>query len=233
MPYLKNALLAQLNIRSAERIQRHLRIADLHYGQVLAETHDRVQQVYFPHSGIVSCVVALQDGSSIETGMIGWDGEYGAGQALDDKLSLNRVMIQAAGTASVIDSDRLREVADAVPAFRKLLVGYEQFFLAQVQQTAACNASHDIEARTCRWLLRMYDLAGPDLPLTQEFLAQMMGVMRTSVSGIAAELQRAGLISYSRGRLHIRNIDLVLERACECHDAVKSHYDMIFGRHVV
>lgn len=105
--------------------------------------------------------------------MIGKDGVFGAMQALDDKVSLNHVVTQVPGDASVIASDRLREAADGSRAFRGLLVKYDQFFLAQVQQTAACNALHSVQARTCKWLLRMHDLAGADIPLTQEFLAQM------------------------------------------------------------
>jgi CRP-like cAMP-binding protein len=122
----------------------------------------------------------------------------------------------------------LRQIVLAIPAFRELLIGYEQFFLAQVQQTAACNAQHDLRQRMCRWLLRMNELAGPQLPLTQEFMAQMLGVRRTSVSEIAAELQRAGLISYHRGHLRIEDIDKVRQDACECHDALRVSHDLIF-----
>lgn len=231
MPHSKNALLAQLDARSAEHIRVHLRTAELRRGQVLAGTHQRVQQVYFPHAGIISCVVDMTDGSGIESGMIGNDGEYGAGQALDNKLSLNKVMIQVPGSASVIDADRVREATDTAPAFRKLLVQYEQFFLAQVQQTAACNAVHQVQTRMCRWLLRMHDLAGANLPLTQEYLGHMMGVRRTSVTVVAGDLQRAGLISYSRGQLRIVDVDKVRKRACECHEVVRSHHEAIFGAH--
>jgi len=131
--------------------------------------------------------------------MIGNDGVFGGAQALDDKVSLNHVVTQVPGAASVISSDQLREAVDEVAELRGLIVKYEQFFLAQVQQTAACNALHDVEARTCKWFLRMHDLVGNDLPLTQEFLAQMMGVRRTSVTGVATEMQKAGMITYSRG----------------------------------
>src|ERR1700712_481461 len=148
--------------------------------------------------------------------MIGNDGVFGAIQALDDKVSLNHVVIQVPGAASVISSDRLREVIDTLPLLRGLLVKYEQFFLAQVQQTAACNALHNVQARSCKWLLRMHDLVGDDIPLTQEFLAQMMGVRRTSVTEVAGELQRAGMISYSRGRIRIKEVNLIRQWACEC-----------------
>src|SRR5438552_18819854 len=100
-------------------------------------------------------------------------------------------------------------VADKLPAFRGLLVKYEQFFLSQVQQTAACNAVHTVHARTCKWLLRMHDLVGNDLELTQEFLAQMMGVRRTSVTQVAGDLQKEGMITYSRGRIHIVDLEQV------------------------
>jgi DNA-binding FadR family transcriptional regulator len=105
---------------------------------------------------------------------------------------------------------------------------YDQFFLAQVQQTAACNALHSVQERTCKWLLRMHELAGGDLPLTQEFLAQMMGVRRTTVTEVALELQKAGMISYGRGRVRIKDIDLIQQRACECDGDIRSHYRRIF-----
>src|SRR4051812_37790098 len=122
MPHSKNALLARLDVQSVERIRCHLKIAELNHGEVLAETHARVQQVYFPHSGIISCVVVLNDGSAIETGMIGREGEYGAAQALDDKLPVSRVVIQVPGTAPVIHGDRMGEAAVAIPSFRKILI---------------------------------------------------------------------------------------------------------------
>jgi hypothetical protein len=104
---------------------------------------------------------------------------------------------------------------------RGLIVKYEQFFLAQVQQTAACNALHSVEMRTSKWHLRMNDLVGTDLPLTQEFLAQMMGVRRTSVTGVAVEMQRAGMITYSRGRIQLLDVEMIRQRACECEGDVR------------
>jgi CRP-like cAMP-binding protein len=228
LSHRKNFLLNRLEPAALAEIAPHLSLLHLEHGHVLAETHQRIQTVYFPHSGIISCVVELLGGGAIETGMIGKDGEFGATQALDHKVSLNHVVIQIAGVASVISSDRIREIANELPAFRGLLVKYEQFFLSQVQQTAACNAVHDVQARTCKWLLRMHDLAGPDLELTQEFLAQMMGVRRTSVTQVAGHLQKAGMITYSRGRIHIADIDQVRAWACECDGDIRSHYRRIF-----
>jgi CRP-like cAMP-binding protein len=230
MPHSQNRLLARLGERETSHFSTHLKVVALKQGEILADAHGKVLKVYFPHSGIISCVVALNDGSMIETGMIGNDGAFGAAQALDDKISLNKVVIQVPGMASVIDPERLREAADRSKPLRGLLIEYEMFLLAQVQQTAACNALHDIETRMCRWLLRMHELAGLDLPLTQDFLAQMMGVRRTSVTGVACEMQRAGMISYNRGHLHIIDIRQVEMKACECHGDVRSHYERMIGR---
>ena len=229
MPHRNNFLLNRLEPGVLDRIAPHLAVVELHHAEVLARTHQRVEKVYFPHSGIISCVVELKGGDAIETGMIGTDGAFGAGQALDDKVSLNHVVMQVAGAASVISSDRICDIAEELPAFRRLLVGYEQFLLSQVQQTAACNAVHNVQARTCKWLLRMHDLIGDDLPLTQEFFAQMMGVRRTTVTEVAGELQKAGMITYQRGRIHIIELEQIRARACECDEDVRSHYRRIFA----
>jgi CRP-like cAMP-binding protein len=228
MPHGSNLLLNRLARPALARIATHLSVVELTATEVLAEPYRPLQRVYFPHSGIISCIVELADGGAIETGMIGHDGEFGASQAFDYNWSLNRVTVQISGRASVIASDRLRALAGELPDLKAILMMYEQFFLSQVQQTAACNAVHDIEARTCKWLSRMYDLAGPDLPLTQEFVAGMMGVRRTSVTTVAGALQSAGLISYSRGRLHIADIRQIRARACECDEVTRSHYRRMF-----
>jgi CRP-like cAMP-binding protein len=228
VPHRKNFLLNSLEPALFAELQPHLSVVELHHSQVLAETHQRIEKVYFPHSGIISCVVELVGGGAIETGMIGNDGEFGGSQALDDKVSLNHVVMQVAGMASVMSSDRVRVIADDLPAFRGLLVKYDQFFLSQVQQTAACNAVHSVQARTCKWVLRMHDLVGNDLPLTQEFLAQMMGVRRTSVTEVAGHLQKAGMITYTRGRIHIVDLEQVRAYACECDADIRSHYRRIF-----
>jgi CRP-like cAMP-binding protein len=233
MPHLRNQLLARLGERETSQFSSHLKVVALKQGEILADAHGKVLKVYFPHSGIISCVVALNDGRVIETAMIGNDGAFGAAQALDDKISLNKVAIQVPGMASVVDAERLREAAERSKPLRRLLIEYEMFLLAQVQQTAACNAVHDIETRMCRWLLRMHELAGLDLPLTQEFLAQMMGVRRTSVTGVAGEMQRVGMIAYNRGHLHIIDLKQVEMKACECHGDVRSHYERIIGRNGV
>lgn len=224
-----NALLARLPDRDFRTIEPHLSEVALEGGRTLVESHEIVRHVLFPHDGVLSLLVELPSGGLIETGVIGRDGCFGAGQALDDQISLNRVAVQVPGHASSIEVKQLRGFALELPEFRKLLMGYELFILAQAQQTAACNAVHQIRQRTCKWLLRMQALAGDNLQLTQEFLAQMIGVRRTSVSAIAQELQRAGLIEYHRGRIRIRDRNGLAEASCECHKDVAEHYNRILG----
>jgi len=229
MPHASNFLLGRLAPASLARVASQLSVIELRAPEVLAEPHQRIQRVYFPHSGIISCLVELSDGNAIETGMIGRDGVFGATQALDDEVTLNLVAVQISGRASVTTPERVRALAKELPQFKALLMKYEQFFVAQGQQTAACNAVHDIEARTCKWLARMHDLVGPDIAVTQEFFARMMGVRRTSVTTVAGTLQGAGLISYSRGRVHVVDIEQVRKRACECDAAVRSNFRQMFA----
>jgi CRP-like cAMP-binding protein len=223
-----NQLLARLDETTFAALKPHLAVVRLEHGRVISETHDTVRKVYFPHAGIISCVVELIGGGAIETGMIGKDGEYGAAAALDHKMSLNVVSVQMACEASVIDADHFRRLALENQRLRQLVMAYEQFFLAQVQQTSACNAVHRVEERACKWLLRMQKLAGDDLLLTQEFLANMMGVRRVTVTEIAVGLQAAGMISYKRGRIQILDLAKIRAVACECDAAVNAHYAHVF-----
>jgi hypothetical protein len=157
--------------------------------------------------------------------MVGRDGAFNAAAALDGKVSLNKGIVQMAGSAGTIEVSRLRRLANEHERFRSLLIRHEQVLFAQSQQSAACNASHSVEARMCRWLLYMRDLAGNDeLMLTQEFLGQMLNVRRPSVSMVANPLQKAGVIKYSRGRIRVLDAKALQKRACECYGTVKAHY---------
>jgi CRP-like cAMP-binding protein len=230
MPHAHNNILARINPVDLQDMRSRLQIVELRHGQVLADSHRRVQQVVFPHAGILSCIVEMEDGSAIESGMIGNDGVFGATQALDDKVSLHKVIVQVPGVATVVDADHLKDVTQSSPDLLALLMKYEQFFVGQIQQTTACNALHSVEQRMCKWLVRMYDLVGTELPLTQEFLGQMMGVRRTSVTAVAIQMQNEGLISYRRGKVTILNMDRILARACECPRSVRNQYVRIFGK---
>jgi len=211
-------------------LNKHFKTIELRPGVSLAQPGDEIRKVYFPHSGIVSFMVEVADGHVVQTGMVGRDGVVGAAQALDDKVSLNRIIVQLPGTATVIDRDPLREAINSSNAIRKLIAAHEQFFVADVQQSVACNALHPATARMCRWMLRMMDLVGTEMPLTQEYLAAMIGVRRSHVSGIAAQLQTDGLISYKRrGHIRIEDVQQLMQSSCECHEAVKQNYERLFG----
>jgi hypothetical protein len=164
--------------------------------------------------------------------MIGRDSMLGATAALDGQVSLNKAIVQLPGSGEILDVGRFREVAEQSLALRTTLLRHEQVLFAQAQQSAACNASHTVEARLARWLLRSRDLSGSDtLALTQEFLADMLGVRRSSVSPVAVTLQRAGLIRYSRGHIEILDLEGLQSASCECYETVKAHYDRLLNHH--
>ena len=223
-------MLASLPADVFSALSPHLKLVELKFGDVLAETGGAVRKVYFPYSGVISLVVELDVGSMIETAMVGRDGVLSAAAALDGKVSLNKGVVQLAGSAGVMEVDQLRRLAKEFEPFREILIRHEQVLFAQSQQSAACNASHTVEARMCRWLLHMRDFAGgDDLLLTQEFLAQMLGVRRTSVTVVASPLRKAGLIDYTRGRIRLRDVEGLKKEACECYATVKAHYQRLLS----
>jgi CRP-like cAMP-binding protein len=187
---------------------------------------DPVTKVYFPYSGIVSLVVELEGGDMVEAAMVGRDGVVNAASALDGRISLCKAIVQMSAFIGAVPVPIIAAVADQHRDLRSLFIRHEQVLLAQSQQSGACNASHVVEARLCRWLLRTRDLVpSDDLPITQEFLGQMLGVQRTSISIVAGALQKAGLIRYRRGNIKILDLDGLQEGACECYETVKGHYD--------
>lgn len=209
-------------------VERQVKPVELVFGDVLADTGEPVDRVYFPTAGVVSLVVEMKVGDMIETAMVGRDGVANATAALDGKVALHKAIVQVAGQASAIAADNLRSLTDEFPPFRSILIRHEQVVLAQAQQSAGCNASHTVEARMCRWLLRIRDLTGSnEMKLTQEFLGQMLGVRRTSVSLVAGTLQKAGFIKYRRGNIRLLDIPQIEQGACECYETVKRHYERL------
>jgi len=220
-----NALLASLSPDDAAALQPRLKNLELKERHVLFESGDMIRAVYFPINVVISLIVVLSTGEMIEAAMVGRDGVLGAASALDGKISSSRAMVQLPGQALVCEPGALKDAALQSPSLLSLIIRHEQALYAQAQQSTACMAAHDIQSRICRWLLRARDLSGGDsLPLTQEFLAEMLGVRRTSVTAVALTLQQAGLIRYSRGNIQISNVEGLREAACECYEAVKSHY---------
>jgi CRP-like cAMP-binding protein len=225
IPQSPNHLLAALPAADFELLRPHLERVELVQEAVLVGAGDRLTKVFFPHHGVISLVVSLAGGGMVEVAMIGQDSVFGASAALDGNISLTDAIVQLPGVASTLDVRVLRTVASHSIGFRTTLIRHEQALFAQAQQSAACNAMHSAESRLARWLLRMHDLAGKDrLQLTQDFLAQMIGVQRNSVSTVAHALQTAGVIKYSRGNIEITNLEALEEASCECYAAVNAQY---------
>jgi CRP-like cAMP-binding protein len=223
-----NNFLASLSSSDFKFLQPHLKLIELPHEAVLFETGASVKNVYFPHSGIISLVVPLSGGQMIEAAMIGHDSVVGASSALDGRISLNNGIVPLPGAASVMPVVPFRKAAEQSDTFRTALIRHEQVLFVQAQQSAACNASHKVEARMARWLLRARDLSSEDtIRLTQEFFSQMLGVQRTHVSTIANSLQKLGLIKYNRGHVQITDLRGLRDEACECYKTVKSHYDRL------
>lgn len=217
---------------STEYAQLHplLETVDLTRETALADAGAPVQRVYFPHSGVVSMMINLSDGQSVEIATIGRDGVVGASAALHERPLLADAIVVVPGSASMVRAEDFREAVDRSADFRTLVALYEQALMAQTQQSVACNVSHPVEARLSRWLLRARDLCGSEaLPLTQEMLAQMIGVRRNAVSIVAHGFQQAGILRYSRGHIEITDIDGLRKAACECYTTVKAHAEQLIG----
>ena len=175
-------------------------------------------------------MVGLSDGHTVQAAMIGCDSIVGASAALGYETSMTEAVVTLPGTASAIDVAILRSAANRSSAVRQLLARHEQALHLQVQQSAACNASHPVEARLSRWLLRARDLyQGETLPLTQEALARAIGVQRNAVSMAAHALREAGILSYSRGKIEIRDLEALRATSCECYHAVRTGQEQLIG----
>jgi CRP-like cAMP-binding protein len=224
----RNQLLLSLPEAVLETLRPHLGLTELVKETVLVGAGAPQSHVYLPHAGVISMMVSLSGGQSVEVAMIGHESIFGAAAALGGRISLTDAIVVLPGTASVLDVAQLRAIADHNVAVRTTLIRHEQALLVQAQQSAACNAAHSVEARLSRWLLRVRDICGDEtLPLTQEFLARMIGVQRNAVSLVAHALQQAGIIRYSRGHIHIVDLQGLRETSCECYHMVKAQYDRL------
>ena len=225
-----NQLLQALPAGDFELVGARLKPLQMIREAVLVEAGVMPAQIVFPHGGAVSIVVNLSEGQSVEVAMIGRDSVVGACEALGDGISLTDAIVLFPAAASVIEFADFRAVAAQSPALRGLVTRHGEALLAQAQQTAACNAVHSVEARLSRWLLRARDLHdGRTLPLTQELLAQMIGVRRNAISIVAHALRKTGTISYSRGQIEIIDVEALRETSCECHAAIRARQKQLLG----
>jgi CRP-like cAMP-binding protein len=206
-------------------------LEDVHFeqGAMLQEAGNPIQQVYFPWTGMISLLAVMRDGKGIETATIGREGAVNAMSGFGSGSSPGRAVMQVAGDVSQIASVKFKTAVDNSAIIRELVVRYNDVQMALVQQTAGCNALHDVEKRLCRWLLQTRDRCDSDsIPLTQEFLSEMLGVQRTSVTAIARALQTAGLIKYRRGRIDIIDRAGLENKSCECYESVRLRNEEIF-----
>ena len=226
-----NRLLQMLDAADFDLVRPHLVTIGLVRETVLGEAGAALRHVVFPHDGTVSITVSLSEGQTIEVAMLGRDSIVGGSAALTDGIAVSDAVVLFPGTASALEVATFRTIAAASPPFRNLMIRHEQALLAHAQQSLLCNTLHPVEARLARWLLRARDLSDSEvLPLTQEALAQMMGVRRNAISLVAHALQRAGIIRYSRGQIEITDLPALEATACDCYRAVKAHHARLLAR---
>jgi CRP-like cAMP-binding protein len=226
-----NRLLRALRPVDRELLEPDFKEVSLSRGAVLFEPGEDVRNAHFPcHETIISLLVSMRNGATAETAAIGREGAIGGIVSQGSVPAFTRAVVQIPGPALRLDIGTLNAAKSRSPSLANLFARYADCLLAQILQSVACNALHSIEQRAARWLLGMQDRLGADeLPLTQEFFAERLGVQRTYVTRGAGALQSAGLISTQRGRITILDRGRLEQAACECHAAVREHFDRILA----
>lgn len=224
MASYNNAVLDALSASEPEFVRENTTPFSFVHGDRLAQAGAAIDHVLFPQSGLISLVVELHDGVQIEAAMVGRDGALGTSIVHEAPYWASTCVAQIAGQGLAMRARDVVALTQRHPALRAYLYAQEQYLFVQAQQVAACNARHHIPARLCSWFLRAHDVVGyGDLYVTQEFLAQLLGVQRASVSLIAGTLQDEGLIQYRRGRLSILDKDGLAQKACGCYQTLRNH----------
>ncbi len=227
---IRNRILAALPAAEFSLVAAHLVHVYLKLGECLHRAGDKIEQVYFPEIGFISALSVLSDGSPLEIGLIGAEGVAGVSVILGATTSYSETMCQTGGGAHRIPVAAFKQVVEQAPHLRDLLLRYVHVFHVQVAQTAACNSHHDMGQRLARWLLAAHDRSGvPQLSLTQDLIAVMLGVRRSTVSIAAGQLQLAGIIRYHHGRITIVDRIGLENAACECYQAVADEYRHMLG----
>lgn len=228
-PPIQNKILAALPAEEYKRLRKHLTPVSLPQGVTLYAQNARIEYIYFVNAGVVSHVTHMEDGGSVEVGLVGCEGMVGLPVALGDDVSPNHAIVQITGEGMRMDAAALRELGRD-GRLQSLLLLFTLAVHKQVSQTAACNRSHNVNDRLARWLLMCQERVGGDvLHLTQEFIAQMLGTRRAGVSEAAILLQAAGLIRYSRGHITILDREGLGEFACECYEIVRVEFERLLG----
>jgi len=220
-----NHLLSVLKDYDFDRIAPHLQLVPMPLGEVLYESGGKLDWVYFPTDSIVSLLYVMEDGSSAEIAVVGNEGVVGIALFLGGQTMPNRAVVQSAGQAYRLKGSTLTQEFNRSGAVQHLLLRYTLALLTQMAQTAVCNRHHTVDQQLCRWLLLSLDrLPSNELSMTQELIANMLGVRREGVTEAAGRLQKAGLISYHRGRITVLDRPGLEERVCECYEVVRDEF---------
>jgi CRP-like cAMP-binding protein len=226
----QNHLIAALPAAEFERLSPHLELVPMQLGEALYESGGRLQHVYFPTTSIVSLLYVMEDGASAEIAVVGNEGILGVSLFMGGETTPSRAVVQSAGFGYRLKAQLLKDEFNRAGPVLRLLLRYTQALITQMSQTAVCNRHHSVEQQLCRWLLLSLDrLFGNELTMTQELIANMLGVRREGVTEAAGNLQREGLIRYSRGRIAVLDRPGLERKVCECYAVVKKEYDRLLS----
>jgi CRP-like cAMP-binding protein len=227
----RNHVLNSLPPREMSALAPYATVVSLASGEVLFEPDDTIERVYFPNTAVLSVVTIMEDGRAVESDTVGCESAVGLLETLSATCAISRTFTQIPGTAVAIPASRIRVQSESSPTLRAMLLRHAQANLAQAHQSVACNALHSVEQRLCRWLLASHDRTASDtIQITQQYLATMVGVQRTTVTQALHALVAAGLIRQGRGQVQVINRRGLEARSCECHAALKWTLDRLIGR---
>ncbi|HUQ75877.1 MAG TPA: Crp/Fnr family transcriptional regulator [Burkholderiales bacterium] len=231
IPATQNLLLAALPVRDLGRLSAHLELVKVPLGHSLYESGTQLQYVYFPVEGIVSLLYVTTAGHSAELAVVGREGMIGVSLFMGGDTTLNRAVVQSTCRAYRLPASLLKQHFAEGGAMQRILLKYTQALITQISQTAVCNLHHSVDQQLCRWLLLSLDrLAGNQLQMTQELIANMLGVRRQGVTASAGKLERDGLISYRRGLITVLDRPGLEKRCCECYVVVESETERLLPR---
>jgi len=226
----QNHLLAALPATEFERLSPHLELVPMPLGEALYESGGRLQHVYFPTTSIVSLLYVMEDGASAEIAVVGNEGVLGIALFMGGETTPSRAVVQSAGYGYRLKAQLLKQEFNRAGPMMHLLLRYTQALITQMAQTAVCNRHHSVDQQLCRWLLLSLDrLSTDELTMTQELIANMLGVRREGVTEAAGNLQRAGVIRYSRGRITVLERLRLEQAVCECYAVVKKEFDRLLS----
>lgn len=226
MKHKENQLLGALDDDVRQRLASAMSPVDLKLGHVVCEAGGTLEHAYFPQGAVLSLLTVMEDGSAIETANIGREGAFGIFAAMYSRVSFNRSIVQLAGPMIRCSISALEQEFSKSNKVQNLFVSYSETLLSQIQQTVGCNALHTVEEKMCRWLLMMDDRAeGEVMAYTQQFLAEIMGANRTTVSLAAQAMQDKGLIAYRRGNMQVKDRAGMEKASCECYAIVRRRFD--------